>query len=91
MERDKNIVILGTGGTIAGVAEQAGTSVGYRAALLGVAQLLQAVPDLSALRRRRCRRSNWRSWTARTWIMQPGMRSRCAVRSCSGVMMWAAW
>lgn len=46
MERDKNIVILGTGGTIAGVAEQAGTSVGYRAAQLGVAQMLQAVPDL---------------------------------------------
>jgi L-asparaginase len=46
VERDKNIVILGTGGTIAGVAEQAGTSVGYRAAQLGVAQLLQAVPDL---------------------------------------------
>ncbi|MBL5978235.1 asparaginase [Comamonas sp. NyZ500] len=46
MERDKNIVILGTGGTIAGVAEQAGASVGYRAAQLGVAQLLQAVPDL---------------------------------------------
>ncbi|MDH1255137.1 asparaginase [Comamonas thiooxydans] len=46
MERDKNIVILGTGGTIAGVAEQAGTSVGYRAAQLDVAQLLQAVPDL---------------------------------------------
>lgn len=46
MERDKKIVILGTGGTIAGVAEQAGTSVGYRAAQLGVAQLLQAVPDL---------------------------------------------
>lgn len=49
MERDKNIVILGTGGTIAGVAEQAGTSVGYRAALLGVAQLLQAVPDLQCV------------------------------------------
>jgi len=49
VERDKNIVILGTGGTIAGVAEQAGTSVGYRAALLGVAQLLQAVPDLQCV------------------------------------------
>ena len=46
MESGKTIVILGTGGTIAGVAEHAGTSVGYRPAQLGVAQLLQAVPDL---------------------------------------------
>lgn len=46
MERSKNIVILGTGGTIAGVADHAGANVGYRPAQLGVAQLLQAVPDL---------------------------------------------
>lgn len=46
MESGKTIVILGTGGTIAGVAEHAGASVGYRPAQLGVAQLLQAVPDL---------------------------------------------
>ena len=46
MESGKTIVILGTGGTIAGVADQAGANVGYRPAQLGVAQLLQAVPDL---------------------------------------------
>ncbi|MEG3000260.1 MAG: asparaginase [Comamonas sp.] len=46
MESGKTIVILGTGGTIAGVAEHAGANVGYRPAQLGVAQLLQAVPDL---------------------------------------------
>ena len=46
MEHGKNIAILGTGGTIAGVAEHAGANVGYRPAQLGVAQLLQAVPDL---------------------------------------------
>lgn len=46
MERGKNIVILGTGGTIAGVAEQAGANVGYRAAQLEVSELLQAVPGL---------------------------------------------
>ncbi|MBP7352894.1 asparaginase [Comamonas sp. UBA7528] len=46
MESGKTIVILGTGGTIAGVADHAGAHVGYRPAQLGVAQLLQAVPDL---------------------------------------------
>ena len=46
MESGKTIVILGTGGTIAGVADSAGAHVGYRPAQLGVAQLLQAVPDL---------------------------------------------
>jgi L-asparaginase len=49
VECGKNIVILGTGGTIAGVAEDAGASVGYKPAQLGVAQLLQAVPDLQRL------------------------------------------
>ena len=49
MERGKNIVILGTGGTIAGVAEQAGANVGYRAAQLSVAELLQVLPDLSQM------------------------------------------
>lgn len=49
MESGKTIVILGTGGTIAGVADQAGVSVGYRPAQLGVEQLLQAVPDLQAV------------------------------------------
>lgn len=49
MECGKNIVILGTGGTIAGLAEHAGAGVGYRPAQLGVAELLQAVPDLQQL------------------------------------------
>ena len=48
MERRKSVVILGTGGTIAGVAE-ADTSVHYRSAQLGVGQLLQAVPGLDRL------------------------------------------
>ena len=42
----KKIVILGTGGTIAGTAEQASDNVGYRAASLGVEQLVAAVPAL---------------------------------------------
>jgi len=49
VESGKNIIILGTGGTIAGVADAAGAGVGYRSAQLGIAQLLQAVPDLQAV------------------------------------------
>ncbi|MFY7864219.1 asparaginase [Roseateles sp.] len=41
------VVILGTGGTIAGTAESASDNVGYRAAQLGVDQLLAAIPALS--------------------------------------------
>jgi L-asparaginase len=43
------VVILGTGGTIAGTAASAADHVGYSAAQLGVAQLLQAVPPLAGL------------------------------------------
>ncbi len=44
------IVILGTGGTIAGTAADAADNVGYTAAQLGVAQLVKAVPPLAARR-----------------------------------------
>jgi L-asparaginase len=43
------IVILGTGGTIAGTAASATDAVGYTAAQLGVARLLAAVPALAGL------------------------------------------
>ncbi|MFG6431477.1 asparaginase [Roseateles sp. LYH14W] len=41
------IVILGTGGTIAGTAQSASDGVGYTAAQLGVEDLLAAVPTLA--------------------------------------------
>lgn len=41
------MVVLGTGGTIAGTAASAQDSIGYTAAQLGVQELLQAVPGLS--------------------------------------------
>ena len=44
------IVILGTGGTIAGTAQSASDGVGYTAAQLRVEDLLAAVPGLSARR-----------------------------------------
>lgn len=42
----RKIVVLGTGGTIAGTAAQAGDHVGYVAAQLGVDELVAAVPAL---------------------------------------------
>lgn len=47
MGKAKNVVILATGGTIAGTAAHSSQSVGYTAAQLGVEQLLAAVPDLA--------------------------------------------
>ena len=43
------IVILGTGGTIAGTATSAVDAVGYTAAQLGVGHLVAAVPALREL------------------------------------------
>lgn len=42
----QKIVVLGTGGTIAGTASNAGDNLGYTAAQVGVAQLLEAVAPL---------------------------------------------
>lgn len=47
------IVILGTGGTIAGMAADVADNVGYTAAQIGVADLVAAIPPL-ALRRLEC-------------------------------------
>lgn len=46
----KKIVVLGTGGTIAGTAANASDNLAYVAAQLGVAQLLEAIPVLAQLR-----------------------------------------
>src|SRR5688572_6867660 len=40
------VVILGTGGTIAGTAAHADDAVGYTAGRLGIGQLVAAVPTL---------------------------------------------
>lgn len=45
----KHVVLLATGGTIAGTAEDACQTTGYRAGALGVKALLSAVPELSAV------------------------------------------
>jgi L-asparaginase len=45
----KKIVVLGTGGTLAGTSAVAFDNVGYTAAQIGVAQLLAAIPALRAL------------------------------------------
>ena len=51
MESDqvsKKVVVLGTGGTIAGTASSASDNIGYTAAQVGVAQLLLDVPGLDS-------------------------------------------
>ncbi|MGV0960541.1 MAG: asparaginase [Limnohabitans sp.] len=45
----EKLLVLGTGGTIAGTAASASDHTGYTAGQLGVQQLLQAVPGLDAL------------------------------------------
>ncbi len=40
----KKVVLLGTGGTIAGLADSAYDNLGYTAAQLGIAQLMEALP-----------------------------------------------
>lgn len=47
--KQRKIVVLGTGGTIAGKAARAGDNIGYQAAQLGVAELLDDLPGLSGL------------------------------------------
>ncbi len=42
--KNKKIVILGTGGTIAGTASEVGDNLGYTAAQLGIEQLVAALP-----------------------------------------------
>jgi len=48
---EQQIVVLGTGGTIAGKAAQPGDNIGYRAGQVGVEQLLEAVPGLAGAAR----------------------------------------
>ena len=45
---EQKIVVLATGGTIAGTSAQAGDNIGYTAAQVGVEQLLSAVPGLQS-------------------------------------------
>ena len=43
------VVVLGTGGTIAGTAAQPGDNIGYTAAQLGAEHLVRAIPALAAM------------------------------------------
>jgi L-asparaginase len=47
----KKVVVLGTGGTIAGTASSASDNIGYTAAQVGVAQLLASMPGLRTVLR----------------------------------------
>ena len=46
---DSKVIVLGTGGTIAGTSADADDNVGYTAAQIGVAALVRAVPALTGL------------------------------------------
>ena len=46
---EATVVVLGTGGTIAGTAATAGDNVGYTAAQIGIAKLVAAVPALAGV------------------------------------------
>ena len=46
---ERKIVVLGTGGTVAGVSAQAGDNVGYQAAQIGIAELVAGIPGLGSL------------------------------------------
>ena len=46
LEYKKKIIVLGTGGTIAGKSAVTSDNVGYRASQIGVKQLLDAIPSL---------------------------------------------
>ncbi len=48
IEKSKLLVVLGTGGTIAGQAVTASDNVGYRAGQVGVAQLVESVPAIAS-------------------------------------------
>jgi L-asparaginase len=47
--RQTKIVVLGTGGTLAGTSSSPADNVGYTAAQIGVAQLLAAIPSLASV------------------------------------------
>jgi L-asparaginase len=49
VQNNNKVVVLGTGGTIAGTAHNAADNIGYTAAQVGVAQLLDAVPGLTGV------------------------------------------
>jgi len=49
MEKLPNIAILATGGTIAGIAGNATTTVGYTSAAITVEKLIETVPEIKAI------------------------------------------
>jgi L-asparaginase len=81
--QEQQIVVLGTGGTIAGRAQRAGGELDYRAGEIGVEQLLQGLPalegvavvaeQLAQIDSKDMAFELWRELAARCrhWIVQP--------------------
>jgi L-asparaginase len=80
------IVVLGTGGTIAGMAASAGDNVGYQAAQLGVEQLVKDLPgfadvavtveQVAQVDSKDMEAAIWRDLALRCahWLAQPGVQ-----------------
>ena len=49
INKGKKLLVLGTGGTIAGTAASDGDGIGYTAAQIGVSELVKAIPSLADL------------------------------------------
>jgi L-asparaginase len=66
----QNIVILGTGGTIAGAAARADDAIGYQAGTLGIDTLVAAVPALAgrALEAEQLAQLDSKDMDAPTWV-----------------------
>jgi L-asparaginase len=76
----EQIVVLGTGGTIAGTAAQPGVGLGYRAAQLPLAQLLAAVPGLEQAARGPLRAEQLAQIDSKDmdWAVWCALAQRCA-------------
>lgn len=65
---DKKIVILGTGGTIAGVASQAANNIDYTAAQVGVSDLVGAITGLNLIETEQVAQIDSKDMSFEVWI-----------------------
>ena len=78
---NSGVVVLGTGGTIAGIAERPGDHVGYAAAQIGVEQLLDDIAPLAELltgRRLVCEQVSQIDSKDMRWAVWRKLAQRCS-------------
>jgi len=89
-QQQQLVVILGTGGTIAGKARQASDNVGYTAAQLGIEQLVAAVPALAShrLEARQLAQLDSKDMDFATWqLLARGVAEQLARPEVGGVVI----